>query len=144
MVTSPCYGNRLADHHEARDGSTRRSYTHDLQRMTEDPQRAVHPDNAGRLQWGPSYRRFHVRAWGEVYRVLRTSGVFVLNVSDHVRRGAVTPVTDWHLQCLGELGMTVEERVEVGTPRLRYGANSRARVGYETVALLTNRGYSRS
>ena len=30
VVTSPCYGNRLADHHEARDGSTRRSYTHDL------------------------------------------------------------------------------------------------------------------
>jgi tRNA G10 N-methylase Trm11 len=32
VVTSPTYGNRLADHHDARDSSRRHSYKHDLGR----------------------------------------------------------------------------------------------------------------
>ena len=55
IVTSPTYGNRLADHHNARDGSVRHSYTHDLGRK-------LHSHNSGVLHWGPEYRAFHLRA----------------------------------------------------------------------------------
>ena len=81
-MTSPTYGDRLADHHDARDGSVRHSYKHDLGRD-------LHPDNSGAMQWGPAYRDFHTAAWVEVRRVLRPGGRFVLNVKDHVRGGVV-------------------------------------------------------
>ena len=89
VVTSPCYGNRFADHHNAKDGSRRRSYRHDLGRP-------LHPANSGQLQWGPAYRAFHERAWAEVRRVLKPDGMFVLNVSNHIRGGVKQPVVQWH------------------------------------------------
>jgi tRNA G10 N-methylase Trm11 len=51
ICTSPTYGNRHADHHEACDPSLRRTYRHDLGRE-------LHPNNSGRLQWGPDYREW--------------------------------------------------------------------------------------
>jgi SAM-dependent methyltransferase len=126
VATSPCYGNRLADHHDARDGSVRRSYTHDLGRP-------LHPHNAGALQWGEPYRDFHRRAWLEAVRVLRPGGVLLLNVSDHIRGGRRIPVTDWHAATLVELGLHHGGSVPVRTPRLRYGANATARTDSEVV-----------
>ena len=64
VVTSPTYGNRLADHHNAKDGSVRRSYTHDLGRQLQE-------DNSGAMHWGPKYRDFHRKAWIEAKRVIR-------------------------------------------------------------------------
>ncbi|MBF6556971.1 MAG: hypothetical protein IVW52_12535 [Acidimicrobiales bacterium] len=137
IATSPAYGNRLADHHEAKDGSRRHSYTHDLGRP-------LHPQNAGAMQWskgkaGDAYRGLHRSAWSEAVRVLRPGGQFVLNVSDHVRKGEVQPVTAWHLDALIALGLILTEVHEIPTPRLRYGANARARVGFETIAVLRKR-----
>jgi SAM-dependent methyltransferase len=129
IATSPTYGNRLADHHEARDGSVRHSYRHDLGRP-------LHPHNSGSLQWGAAYRQFHIVAWAEVLRVLRPGGRFLLNISDHVRAGKVQPVTDWHLDTLTAFGLVLMDRVEIPTPRLRYGASHTARVEFETVAVL--------
>lgn len=117
VATSPVYGNRLADHHNAKDPSRRRSYTHDLGRP-------LTPGNAGALQWGDAYRDFHVAAWAEVRRLLRPGGRLVLNVSDHIRGGRVALVTAWHVAALAELDFRLAERVEVPTPRLRYGANA--------------------
>jgi DNA modification methylase len=136
VVTSPVYGNRFSDHHKARNGSLRRSYTHDLQRMTGDPERTLHPNNSGTLQWGNDYRDSHERAWSEVRRVLKPGGTFILNTSDHIRNGEVQPVTDWHLSTVVGLGFEVIDRIEVPTPRMRNGANSAARVDQETVACL--------
>src|SRR5437868_9381022 len=48
IVTSPCYGNRMADHHDAKDASRRNTYTHALGRPLAFA-------NAGSLQWGDSY-----------------------------------------------------------------------------------------
>jgi len=126
VATSPVYGNRLSDHHNAKDGSVRHSYTHDLGR-------SLHPNNAGSLQWGEPYRVLHQKAWEEAARVLRPGGLFILNVSDHIRKGAVQPVTIWHVSVLCALGFSVRESYEIPTPRLRYGANAQARVEYETV-----------
>jgi tRNA G10 N-methylase Trm11 len=136
VVTSPVYGNRFSDHHKARDGSLRRSYTHDLQRMTGDPDRALHTNNSGTLQWGPGYRDFHERAWRESQRVLKKGAIFILNLSDHIRNSEVQPVTDWHLSTVISLGFDLIDHIEVRTPRMRNGANSAARVAHETVACL--------
>jgi tRNA G10 N-methylase Trm11 len=126
VATSPVYGNRLSDHHHARDGSVRYSYTHDLGRT-------LHPNNAGAMQWGDRYRRLYVDAWREVARVLRPGGTLILNVSDHVRGGVVQPVTDWHIETLELLRFTVVAHHRVPTPRLRFGQNAGARVDHESV-----------
>lgn len=127
VVTSPCYGNRMADHHNAQDGSRRRSYKHDLGRE-------LTPGSSAGMQWGREYRNFHRRAWLRVFQLLDDFGLFVLNVSDHVRRGELVEVARWHDQWIMKNCMC--ERVDaevVGTPRLRYGENREARAEGEMV-----------
>lgn len=130
IVTSPTYGNRMADHHEARDGSRRITYRHVLGRP-------LHENNSGGLQWGEKYRDFHQRAWAEAVRVLRPGGLFILNISDHVRRGKVEPVSSWHVMTLEDLGLTVVKAHRVATPRMRFGANATTRVDHELVIEFT-------
>ena len=129
IVTSPVYGNRMSDHHDARDDTKRHTYKHYLGHN-------LHPHNAGQLQWGNEYRRFHRAAWKEATRVLVPHGLFVLNISDHVRGGKVMPVSAWHVKALKRIGYRVENWVEVETPRQGHGANREARVGHENVVLL--------
>lgn len=126
VCTSPAYGNRFADHHNAKDASRRRSYTHDLGR-------SLHTDNAGKLHYGPSYQDLHRRVWRNVRHVLRPGARFVLNVKDFVRKGAVVPVTDWHIGTILEIGFTMVEHCKVDAPGLRHGQNRAARVDYESV-----------
>lgn len=128
VCTSPCYGNRMADHHEARDASRRNTYRHCLGR-------ALHPDNAGGLQWGPAYRAFHVQAWTEARRVLRPGARFVLNVKDHIRAGERMQVTDWHAETLAGLGFRLVKFTEIRCPGQRCGANGHLRVNSEAVIL---------
>ncbi|MEM9609952.1 MAG: hypothetical protein AAGA99_21205 [Actinomycetota bacterium] len=129
IATSPCYGNRFADHHTPKDTSRRRSYTF-------DHGEPLHDDNAGTLQWGRAYRRFHEAAWGEAVRVLRPGGRFLLNISDHVRQRRRQPVSGWHVGTLQALGLTVVDIVPVPTPRHRHGANHQDRVAAELVVAM--------
>jgi len=130
IVTSPCYGNRLADHHHAQDGSVRHSYTHDLGHE-------LHPHNAGTLHFGESYRRFHTSAWREVIRVLMPGGRLVLNASDFIRDHQRIPVTTFHRVALRGLGLTVTREIPVAKRGLRFGANAAARVDHELVMVFT-------
>lgn len=129
VVTSPTFGNRLADHHNAKDGSRRYSYTHTLGRK-------LHSENSGQIAWGNAYRAFHFKAWKEVVRTLTPGGDFFLDSSDHIRKGEVQRVTQFHEECLDSLGLKVVNRILVTTPRLRYGENRNARVDTETVTIL--------
>ena len=129
VCVSPCYGNRMADHHEAKDASRRHTYRHSLGRP-------LHSHNAGALQWGEEYRRFHVAAWTEARRVLRPGGLFLLNCKDFVRAGAWVHVTQWHVDTLTELGFCVAERRRVACPGQRHGANGALRADSEDVVLL--------
>src|ERR1044072_9645513 len=97
VVTSPTYGNRMADKHEAKDSSTRRSYRHDLGGQ-------LHEMNSGGMQWGAQYRAFHEEAWTEVRRVVRDGGLFVLNIKDHIRKGKRQYVAGWHISTICRLG----------------------------------------
>lgn len=127
ICTSPCYGNRFADHHEANDGSRRRSYRHDLGRMPSAGSSAT-------MQWGDQYRQFHIDAWRKVAQVLKPGGRFVLNISDHVRGGKVQPVGAWHVGVLsGVLGVIPTWEIPVQTPRLRDGENGELRVEHEMI-----------
>lgn len=126
ICTSPTYGNRLADHHNAYDPEARRSYTHDLGRQ-------LHDDNSGAMQWGDEYRDFHVEAWREAVRVLRPHGRFVLNLKDHIRGGAWQDVLGWHVAVLTDLGLGVAAVRPVVTRSLRTGVTADMRVDAEMI-----------
>ncbi len=128
IVTSPTYGNRMADHHNAKDGSKRNTYKHTLGRD-------LHPNNSGQMQWGEKYRALHRLAWKEAYRVLKPGGFLVLNCKDHVRGGEVQEVTAFHQARLQMEGF--EYRVEwfVKVPGFRQGANGNLRVEEESVSV---------
>lgn len=128
ICTSPAYGNRMADHHDARDSSRRNTYTHAIGRK-------LHADNAGAMRWGDQYRHFHTLAWTEARRVLRSDGRFVLNIKDHIRGGRLQRVTDWHCEALHALGFVVVEHRRVACPGQRFGQNGNSRVDHESVIL---------
>lgn len=123
VATSPTYGNRMADHHNAQDGSRRITYRHYLGR-------ALHENNSGRMQWGKKYRDFHYAAWDAVFSVLKPGGLFMLNISDHYRAWSVAPVTAWHREQCEKLGFDLVSARKIQTPRMKFGDN-RHRVGYE-------------
>lgn len=127
IVTSPVYGNRMSDHHNAQDMSSRRSYTHFLKHeLTEG--------NSGVMYfWQPEYKEFHKRAWKLAYKVTRKGGMIFLNVSDFIREGEIVKTVKWHAKALEKAGWTVEDIVDVGTPRFRDGANSDLRVDTEAI-----------
>lgn len=130
IVTSPAYGNRMADHHEAKDASRRNTYRHALGRPLSD-------DSSAGLQWGPAYCDFHERAWDEACRVLRPGGLFLLNIKDHVRKGEVQCVTLWHVVTLvGVFDLNIVDEVEILCPGNHQGQNGAARVDHESLVLL--------
>jgi hypothetical protein len=130
ILTSPTYGNRMADHHNAKDGSKRNTYTHRLGRPLSE-------NNSGKLQWGDEYRDFHYRLWCECVRVLKPCGKFILNVKDHIRDGKVQEVSKWHIETLCAMGMIIQQIEQVVLPSLKNGANSNLRVPFEEVIMFT-------
>ena len=127
-VTSPTYGNRMADKHQPSpsDTSKRNTYKHTLGRdLTEG-------SSAG-MQWGDTYRSFHAEAWQQVYRLLKPGGMFVLNVKDHIRKGTKQPVVAWHRTLCKNLGFKLIEDIEIPVKGLRQGENHEVRVDVEHV-----------
>jgi len=62
IVTSPTYGNRMADSHNAKDSSKRITYTHQIGRkLTEG--------NTGKMQWGDKYRTKHIDCYNNFYNI---------------------------------------------------------------------------
>ena len=128
IVTSPTYGNRMADNYLPEHGrENRRTYVCGLGRRLSD-------GNTGTMQFGPAYCAAHQRIWAEQKRLLRKDGILLVNVSDHIRRGKVIGVVDWHTRALSGLGFTVSA-LPVATPRYRRGANSRLRVEHEVILI---------
>lgn len=132
ICTSPTYGNRMADSHNAKDKSRRNTYTHSLGRK-------LHDENTGKMQWGRRYREKHTAIYTELYRVLEHSGVMVINVSDHIRKGEVMPVCDFHREVLLDIGMHLQEEIEIKTPRMRMGSNANVRVDHEKIFVFTKK-----
>lgn len=99
IVTSPAYGNRLADSYEASDPEARRSYAIDLGHPLDEHNGAgMHFQRDGR------YEELHREVWAACLDVLVPGGYFILNCKDFKRDGAVVPVTAWHIHTLMDLG----------------------------------------
>jgi len=126
ICTSPTYGNRMADSHNARDSSTRNTYTHTLGRK-------LHEENTGKMQWGEKYRVKHTEIYVELRRILKTNGIFILNVKDHIRKGEIIQVSDFHRNLIEKNGFTVEQHIEVPVRGMRFGENGKVRVKYENI-----------
>jgi len=126
ICTSPTYGNRMADHFNARDLSKRITYRHFLGH-------SLKPENTGRMQWGKKYRDKHIEVYQECLRVLKCGGKFILNISDHIRKGEVVNVSDWHKNTLIELGFSVVDDLKIETPRMGFGQNRKLRVSHERI-----------
>jgi hypothetical protein len=132
IVTSPVYGNRMSDHHDAKDKSKRITYRHRLGRP-------LTQGNSGMLQWGTKYKKFHIRAWREILKALRPGGTFVLNCSNHIRSGEEQMVTQWHAMILQTLHCTLLDWFKVDTQRMGFGENRKARVSHESVIIFQKR-----
>lgn len=117
IVTSPCYGNRMADHHEAKDASVRHTYRHYLGRR-------LWPNSSAGLQWGAGYRLFHQEAWQLAFQVVEPGGVLILNISDHYRKGLPQGVPTWHRQTLEDIGFKLVRAEAITTRRLKHGRNA--------------------
>lgn len=134
ICTSPAYGNRMADGLRNPENWAREyTYITYAQKLDRD----LHPDNGGALQWGAKYRDFHRQVWAEARRVLVEGGTFIINIKDHIRAGALQPVTGWHIECLESLGFALVEHRKINTPAMRFGRNGELRVPYESVILFT-------
>jgi DNA modification methylase len=131
IVTSPAYGNRMADNY-AGDANGSRRFTYRIALG-----RALSPWNGAGLQWGTEYRNLHETVWAECHTVLKPGGMLIVNVSNHIRKGIEQPVVEWHLSTLIDLGFRLEEARPVRTMRMRYGQNGERRVSTEKVLALS-------
>lgn len=130
VCTSCAYGNRMADHHEAKDDSERVTYRHKLGRP-------LTLGNAGGMQWtGPSgkeYRELHRVVWTNCFRWLRPSSLLILNVKDHIRKGQRQAVSAWHVKTLLGLGFAFEDCVPVISGGIHQTEHKSQRVDAELV-----------
>lgn len=129
ICTSPTYGNRMADHHNAKDGSRRNTYTHCLGRQLND-------GNTGKMQWGTEYMEKHERIYAHLSKLVKPGGKFVLNVKNHIRRGVEIDVTAFHVSALERNGFTMIEKKLIPTPSLKFGAHTDKRLDGEYIILL--------
>lgn len=133
VCTSPTYGNRMADHHNAKDGSRRNTYTHCLGHTLAD-------GNTGKMQWGIEYMAKHERIYAHLAKLIKPGGKFILNIKNHIRRGKEIDVTAFHVATLEQNGFFVVERKMIRTPSLKFGANAEKRLDGEYIILLQKYG----
>lgn len=128
IVTSPTYGNRMADHFHTEHPERRATYTHCIGHELDD-------ENTGRMHFGKAYCEKHRRIFAHLYDLLIDGGIFILNCSNFIRAGEIVDVTSWMRDTMESVGFKFCSSVNVSTPRMRFGANSDKRVEYETVML---------
>ena len=126
IVTSPTYGNRMADSHNAKDSSKRITYTHQLNRK-------LSSGNTGNMQWGNNYKEKHQRCYINFYKHLTEGGLFIINVSNHIRKGKEVDVVSFHIEAAIKAGFILTENIKMPVKRMRYGSNSKLRVDNEHI-----------
>lgn len=133
VVTSPCYGNRMADHHNAKDDTKRITYKHVLGHD-------LQPNNAGQMHFSNQYKVLHEKVWIECLHILKPNGMMVVNLKNFIKKGEVVDVVGWHLHTLLSLGFLIEEIQKIPVDGMRYGANRDLRVDHEQILVMRKRG----
>jgi SAM-dependent methyltransferase len=155
VISSPCYGNRLSDHHDAKDPckvcggsridvagrdrpcspckgtglSWRNTYAHALRRQGGD----LVPGSAAGMAWGREYRMLHRDALNEMVRVTKPGGLLVINMSNHPKTvvkgepAVEQQVVEWWVNRVIVAGCFLRAVLPVETPRYRNGANAHAK-----------------
>ena len=126
ICTSPTYGNRMADHHIAKDGSKRNTYTHCIGRQLSD-------GNTGKMQWGPEYMEKHERIYKHLASLVKNGGLFVCNVKNHIRKGKEIDVKSFHEESLKKSGFQKTKEIFVESKGNGFGANADKRTTGEYI-----------
>lgn len=158
LVTSPAYGNRMADQYLGSDQEKCRKCkgtgltAPDPDRPQRDCSkckgtgrakskrmgyavslgRKCTPGSGAALAWGDQYRDLHRRVWDECARVIRPGGLWVVNVSSFIAAGEYQPVMEWHVDQVAARARVLSLRA-VQTRRMRYGENGELRAPVEHV-----------
>ena len=82
---------------------------------------------------GNKYREKHKEIYVECYRILKENGVMIVNISNHIRKGQIVNVVEWHKQTLISLGLKFIDEIKIETPRMKYGENGKKRVEFESI-----------
>ncbi len=128
VVTSPCFGNRMADNFESTDNSKRYTYRHFLGRP-------LTKGSSASMQWGEDYKGFHLQAWLEAKRVLKVGGHLIINIKDHIRGGKIQPVTQWHADTCAEIGFKQVETKIIPVRGMTHGENAEHRIPHESLLI---------
>jgi SAM-dependent methyltransferase len=136
--TSPSYPNRMNGDYTGpgwtKNPHGRRNYSLSKRWLARDETVVLHEHNTARygVKRGMAhYWNLHFRIWGEVARVVKPGGIFVLNTKDLPG----VAVTNYHIELLEDEGFVVDYRMPVFPPGYRYGAN-RERVDHEDIVVL--------
>ena len=132
ICTSPTYGNRMADHHEAKDGTKRTTYTHCIGRQLTD-------GNTGKMQWGVEYMEKHERIYKHLVKLIKVDGLFILNIKNHIRGGQEIDVKSFHEKTLIQCGLVKIKEIFVKTGGNGFGANSDKRTDGEYIIVFVKR-----
>jgi hypothetical protein len=128
ICTSPTYGNRMADHFDSKDNSHRVTYRHYLGKE-------LNKNNTGRMQWGNKYKQVHIDVYNECFRVLKNSGLMVVNCANHIRNGNVVDVVSWHKWALKNVGFRFVGEMIIDTKRMGFGKNGKIRIYHESILI---------
>ena len=115
IVTSPPYGNRMADTYipPASDTSTRFTYAVSLGQPPVD-------GSAAALGWGPAYRGAMAEIYAAIASAAAPDTIVIIDMADHLRDGVVEPVTDWTSRHLQAIGLRQIQRLPYRTRPIRY------------------------
>ena len=133
ICTSPTYGNRMADHHIAKDGSKRNTYTHCIGRQLSD-------GNTGKMQWGAEYMEKHERIYNHLASLVKNGGLFVCNVKNHIRKGIEIDVKSFHEKAIIESGFAKTDEIFMETKGNCFGTNADKRTNGEYILVFVKNG----
>jgi tRNA G10 N-methylase Trm11 len=136
VLTSPAYGNRMADDFNASNSSSRITYRHRLGRpLSEGTTSNCHFGRKKR-----EYETLHEKIWKVCVGALKPEGIFILNCKDFIANGEVKEVTKWHSATLEELNLLKVCEEKVPSKGMRFGANRERRTDFEWVTVFRKVG----
>ena len=127
IVTSPVWGNRMADHHDAKDDSERLTYRHRLGRP-------LSQGSSCSLAWGEDYQAWHRAFLDRAFESSFAGERMIIEIGDHLRtlngRTLRAQVTAWWIKAGIAAGWHLDEAKRLPVGRLRNGANYDVRIPY--------------